>query len=333
MGDNVHLIDLGKYNYRTDLIIEKCEDLDVGEHYEENKISVDTIIDSNYKYVTISFDDVTDKDNYKNVETIFIKELKKVLNSYLKEKSKILVIGLGNSRSTPDSLGPEVIDNVLVTRHLFSLGDVEDGYRNVCSLKPQVTGVTGIETSDMIDAVIRRLEVDLVIVVDALAASSITRVNRTIQITDSGIAPGSGVGNNRKELSYKTLGIPVIAIGIPTIVDAATIVTDTMKYLLKQLSYKVQNIDSAKNKLINDNAYDYSKQDIIFSDQEKEKLLGMLGSLDEDELKTLFLEVLTPVNYNLMVTPKEVDFMMEKLGMLLGNGINKSLHRSFNTTK
>lgn len=333
MGDDMHSIDLGKYDYRTDLIIERCENLDESEHYEEKGITVDTIMDSGSKYVTISFDDVTDKDNYKNVERIFIKELKKILDSYLLEKSKILVIGLGNSKSTPDSLGPEVINNILVTRHLFSLGDVEEGYKNVCSLKPQVTGVTGIETSDMIDAVIGKLEVDLIIVVDALAASSITRVNRTIQITDSGIAPGSGVGNNRKELSFKTLGIPVIAIGIPTIVDAATIVTDTMKYLLKQLSYKVQNINSAKNKLINENTYDYSEQDIIFSDQDKEKLLGMLGSLDDDELKTLFLEVLTPVNYNLMVTPKEVDFMMEKLGMLLGNGINKSLHKSFNTTK
>lgn len=329
----MHTIDLGKYDYRTDLIIERERNLDNAKHYEKFGISVDTIADSDSNYVTISFTDITDKDNYKNVETIFIEELKKILVPYLNEKSKILVIGLGNSRSTPDSLGPEVINNILVTRHLFSLGEVEEGYRNVCALKPQVTGVTGIETSDMIDAVIEKLDVDLVIAVDALAASSITRVNRTIQITDSGIAPGSGVGNNRRELSLKTLGIPVIAIGIPTIVDAATIVTDTIKYLLKQLSYKVQNIDSAKHKLISDSTYDYSEQDIIFSEKDKEKLLGMLGSLDDSELKKLFLEVLTPVNYNLMVTPKEVDFMMEKLGMLLGSGINKSLHQSFNATK
>lgn len=329
----MHSIDLGKYDYRTDLIIERLDNFDSGEHYEENGVLVDTIIDSGNTYVTISFEDVTDKDNYKNVETVFVKEFKRLLEKYLSSDHKILVIGLGNSKSTPDSLGPEVINNVLVTRHLFNLGEVEEGYRNVCSLKPQVTGVTGIETSDMIEGVISKLSIDLIIVVDALAASSITRVNRTIQITDSGIAPGSGVGNNRRELSLKTLGIPVIAIGIPTIVDAATIVTDTMKYLLKQLSYKVENIDNAKNKLINEKTYDYSEQDIIFSDNEKEKVLGMLGNLDEDELKSLFLEVLTPINYNLMVTPKEVDFIMEKLGLLIGNGINKSLHDSFNTTK
>ena len=328
----MHTIDLGKYNYRTDLIIEKVNSVN-GDHYEEKGILVDTIIDSNNKYITIAFEDVTDKDNYKNVEWIFIRELKNILSNYVTLDSKILVIGLGNSQSTPDSLGPEVINNILVTRHLFNLGDVEDGYLNVCSLKPQVTGVTGIETSDMIEAVINKLNVDLVIVVDALAASSITRVNRTIQITDSGIAPGSGVGNNRRELSLKTLGIPVVAIGVPTIVDAATIVSNTMKYLLKHLSYKLENIDNVKNKLMVNETYDYSRQDIVFSDSDREKVMGILGSLDEEEMKSLFLEVLTPINYNLMVTPKEIDFIIEKLGLLIGNGINKSLHSSFNPTK
>lgn len=322
----MHTIDLGKYNYRTDLIIEKVNSVN-GDHYEEKGILVDTIIDSNNKYITIAFEDVTDKDNYKNVEGIFIRELKNILSNYVTLDSKILVVGLGNSQSTPDSLGPEVINNILVTRHLFNLGDVEDGYLNVCSLKPQVTGVTGIETSDMIEAVINKLNVDLVIVVDALAASSITRVNRTIQITDSGIAPGSGVGNNRRELSLKTLGIPVVAIGVPTIVDAATIVSNTMKYLLKHLSYKLENIDNVKNKLMVNETYDYSRQDIVFSDSDREKVMGILGSLDEEEMKSLFLEVLTPINYNLMVTPKEIDFIIAKLSDVIASSINNSLHR------
>lgn len=329
----MHSIDLSKYNCRTDLIIEKDRVGIDNKHYEENGIGVDVMKKDNNSYVTISFKDITDKENFKNVESIFIKELKNLLKSYISDNSKIMVIGLGNSRSTPDSLGPEVIDNILVTRHLFSLGDVEDGYLNVCSLKPQVTGVTGIETGDMIEAVIAKLDIDLIIVVDALAASSILRVNRTIQITDEGIAPGSGVGNNRKELSYKTLGKPVIAIGVPTIVDAATIVSDTMHYLLKQLSYKIVNINSAKNKLINEKYFDYSKQNVIFNESDKEKVLGVLGGLNDDELKTLFEEVLTPINYNLMVTPKEVDYIVSKLGLLIGNGINKSLHYSFNPTK
>ena len=329
----MHSIDLGKYDYRTDLIIERLDVLENVEHYEENNILVDTIIDKDNTYITISFDDVTDKDNFRNVEKVFVNELKKVLSGYLSSVKSIMVVGLGNSRSTPDSLGPVVINNILVTRHLFELGEVEDGYLNVCSLKPQVTGVTGIETIDMIEGVVSKLKVDLIIVVDALASSSLERVNRTIQITDGGIEPGSGVGNNRGEISFKKLGVPVIAIGVPTIVDAATIVSDTMKYLLKQLSYKVENINNLKNKLINENMYDYSNQEVIFDKESKEAILGILGSLGDEELKQLFLEVLTPVNYNLMVTPKEVDYVIEKIGLLIGNGINKSLHKSFDSTK
>ena len=329
----MHSIDLGKYDYRTDLIIERLDVLENVEHYEENNIFVDTIIDKDNTYITISFDDVTDKDNFRNVEKVFVNELKKVLSGYLSSVKSIMVVGLGNSRSTPDSLGPEVINNILVTRHLFERGEVEDGYLNVCSLKPQVTGVTGIETIDMIEGVVSKLKVDLIIVVDALASSSLERVNRTIQITDGGIEPGSGVGNNRGEISFKKLGVPVIAIGVPTIVDAATIVSDTMKYLLKQLSYKVENINNLKNKLINENMYDYSNQEVIFDKESKEAILGILGSLGDEELKQLFLEVLTPVNYNLMVTPKEVDYVIEKIGLLIGNGINKSLHKSFDSTK
>ena len=329
----MHSIDLGKYDYRTDLIIERLDVLENVEHYEENNIFVDTIIDKDNTYITISFDDVTDKDNFRNVEKVFVNELKKVLSGYLSSVKSIMVVGLGNSRSTPDSLGPEVINNILVTRHLFELGEVEDGYLNVCSLKPQVTGVTGIETIDMIEGVVSKLKVDLIIVVDALASSSLERVNRTIQITDGGIEPGSGVGNNRGEISFKKLGVPVIAIGVPTIVDAATIVSDTMKYLLKQLSYKVENINNLKNKLINENMYDYSNQEVIFDKESKEAILGILGSLGDEELKQLFLEVLTTFNYNLMVTPKEVDYVIEKIGLLIGNGINKSLHKSFDSTK
>ena len=328
----MHSIDLNKYNYRTDLVIEKDEKSSSSNVFNYDKgITVDKRVVSDKNYVTISFLDITDKDNYLAVSKVFIKEFKELLGDI--SKKKVLVVGLGNSKSTPDALGPMTIDNVLVTSHLFQLGEVEEGYVNVCSFKPSVTGVTGIETSSLVSNLVKFLKVDLVIIIDALAARSISRINKTIQITDSGITPGSGVGNYREEISKEKLGVSVIAIGVPTIVDAATIVTDTIKYLLKQLSYKVENVDNAKAKLINEKTYDYSKQDVIFNDKDKERVLGMLGGLNDNELKTLFLEVLTPVNYNLMVTPKEIDFMMEKMGLLIGNGINKSLHSSFNTTK
>ncbi len=327
----MHSIDLNKYNYRTDLVIEKDEESSFSNVFKYDRgIIVDKRVVLDKNYVTISFLDITDKDNYLAVLKVFIKELKELLGDV--SKKKILVVGLGNSKSTPDALGPMTIDNVLVTSHLFQLGDVEEGYTNVCSFKPGVTGVTGIETASLVSNLVKFLKVDLVIVVDALAARSISRINKTIQITDSGITPGSGVSNYREEISKEKLGVSVIAIGVPTIVDAATIVTDTFGFMYKKFSYKIKNFNNVKLKLVSDNSLDYSKERNELSSKEKNELLGMLGSLNEQELNELFREVLIPVNYNMMVCPKEVDFLIEKLSMLIGNGINKSLHKSFNPT-
>ena len=241
-------------------------------------------------------------------------------------------VGLGNASSTPDALGPKTLDHVLVTRHLFLLGDVEEGYRNVASFKPSVTGVTGIETKDLIEGIKEKIKPDILIVIDALASSSIERLNKTIQITSAGISPGSGVGNNRLEISQDTLHIPVIAIGVPTVVDGATIVENTLQLLLKKISYGLENKENEKLKLVpitNQNYLNHTKE---LSKEQKEDLLGMVGLLDEQELKSLILEVLLPVNYNMMVTPKEIDYLIEKLSLLLGNMINKSLHEHFNPT-
>ena len=173
---------------------------------------------------------------------------------------------------------------------------------------------------------------DLIIVIDALATNSIERLNKTIQIATSGISPGSGVGNDRRELSEETLGIPVLAIGIPTVVDATTIVQNTLQLLLKQISYKLSNQDNDKLKLVPLNKQDYQYHQGELTREQKEDVLGMVGLLSESEQKELLLEVLLPVNYNLMVTPKEIDYVMDKLSLLLGNAINKSLHSHFNPT-
>lgn len=326
----VHTIDLKNAGYRTDLAIEKDNGKTNSNYISYGDVSVDKREISGKRYISISFSDITDKDNYKNVEKVFIKELKEVIGS-LKGK-KILIVGLGNRKSTPDALGPGVVNNILVTRHLFELGEVEEGYANVCSIAPGVTGTTGIETLDFIKQLVQFLEVDLVIIVDALAAKGIERVNKIIQITDAGISPGSGVGNYRTEISSDKLGIPVIAIGVPTIVEASVIVADTFNYMLKHFSYKLENVDNPKLKLVREVDQDYSKQDINLSVEDREKILGMVGNLSDLELEQLFREVLKPINYNLMVTPKEVDFIIERLSLLIGNGINKSLHESFNPT-
>lgn len=342
----MHTIDLKNKGYRTDLVIDEItrekdtklssKILEKTKNVTVEEVIIDEKTNCNKKkgiYETISFTDITDKNNFKEVEELAIKTLKNMLNKLnISSNAKILVVGLGNASSTPDALGPKTLDHVLVTRHLFLLGDVEEGYRNVASFKPSVTGVTGIETKDLIEGIKEKIKPDILIVIDALASSSIERLNKTIQITSAGISPGSGVGNNRLEINQDTLHIPVIAIGVPTVVDGATIVENTLQLLLKKISYGLENKENEKLKLVpitNQNYLNHTKE---LSKEQKEDLLGMVGLLDEQELKSLILEVLLPVNYNMMVTPKEIDYLIEKLSLLLGNMINKSLHEHFNPT-
>ena len=262
---------------------------------------------------------------------MFSNEFKNLLNALnIKNNNTCLLIGLGNENSTPDSLGPKTINNILVTSHLFMLekNNVEPGYRCVSAFNPGVMGVTGIETSELIKSLVNTLKPDFVIAVDALAASSITRVNKTIQMTDSGIHPGSGVGNSRKEISKEILGIPVIAIGIPTVVDAVTIVSDTINYMLKHFSYVKENINNPANKLAIKKPNYINKKIKELNSEEKKQYIGLLGELSEEEMHSLIFEVLSPINYNLMVTPKEVDFVIDKLAEVLSSGINKSLHEN-----
>ncbi len=335
-----HNIDLSNYKIRTDLAIEaidnkKIKGITSKEITEEGIKVTEVMIDEeasqiiNKKkgnYITIEFEDVTDYENGKKVEKKFSSELTKLINKLnIDKEASCLIVGLGNSKSTPDSLGPLVINNVLVTNHLFELEEVTDGYRRVSVLVPGVMGQTGLETSEVISSLVDKFKPDFLIAIDALASQSIERVNKTIQMTDTGIHPGSGIGNSRKEISYETLKIPCIAIGVPTVVDAITIVSDTINYMHKHYTYSKLNINNPLNKLM---AYspNYLKENITLNKKDKETLLGIVGTLEENEVKQLLFEVLTPIGFNLMVTPKEVDFLVEKLSLIIGNGINKALH-------
>lgn len=329
----MHSIDLSKYNIRTDLIIENNSNDYIKETYSENNIKVDYIkLEKNNilkkqegDYITISFQDITDTINFSNVLKVLNKELKRILNlTKIKKNDKCLIIGLGNSKSTPDSLGFETLKNIIVTRHLYLLGDVSSNYRNVSILEPNVLGNTGIESKDIIIGVINKIKPDFVIVVDSLAAFSIDRVQKTIQITNTGIQPGSGIGNNQGELSIKNLKVPIIAIGVPTVVSSAVIVNDTINYLIKKISYHKHHLD--KDKLILGSNLNYLKENHELTKSEKEELLGIIGTLTEDEIKELIFEVLNPIGYNLIVSTKEIDFQIEKLGKLLGEALNNCLH-------
>ena len=184
------------------------------------------------------------------------------------------------------------------------MNNVSEGFSEVSAISPGVMGTTGIETFDIIKAVKEKIDIDFMIVVDALASNSTKRVNKTIQITDTGISPGSGVGNKRKELSEETVGIPVIAVGVPTVVDAVTITNDTINYVI---DYLIKDTKQTNN-------------------NSKELLMGQIGLLNEEEKRALMYDILSPTGYNLMVTPKEVDEDISDLSKIIASGINFAVH-------
>ena len=329
----MHVVDLGKYDLRSDLIIENNSKDYVKESYVEKDIKVDYIkLEKNNilnkkqgDYITISFQDITDINNFQMVLKVLEKELLRIFSlSNIKKEAKCLIIGLGNSKSTPDSLGYETVKNIIVTRHLYELGEVDKKYRNVSVLEPNVIGNTGIESRDVVMGVIKETTPDFIIAIDSLSASNIERIQKTIQITNTGIQPGSGIGNNRGELSIDTIKIPVIAIGVPTVVSSAVIVHDTINYLIKKVSYHKKNF--LKDKLTPSYNINYLKASEDLTIEEKKELLGLVGGLNEEEIKELIYEVLNPIGYNLIVSTKEIDFIIEKLGKLLGDGLNEILH-------
>ena len=317
-------IDLAKFNIRTDLIIE-----DNKISHNEKNIDGLTITTSmkDGNYVTLSFDDVTDKDNYNKVKKYFTEIIKDILKlNNISDDASCLIIGLGNILSTPDSLGVKSLDNIIVTSHLFELGNVSDGMRSVSCFIPGVMANTGIESSKIIKAIINEIKPDFVIAIDALASRSIDRINKTIQITDTGIHPGSGIGNNRLEISKDTMNIPVIAIGVPTVVMSSTIVYDTIDYLIKHISY-IKDNESINKLSFKKTNYVKKLKDKKLSNQDKENLLGLFGSLSEKDKRSLIDEVLNNTELNMIVTPTEIDFLIDKLSNIIAESINSALHR------
>ncbi len=288
-------------------------------------------------YLTLESSSIRDsnRDFEQITKNIFAREFRHFLKEQgIGENDQCLVVGLGNWNVTPDALGPIVCENILVTRHLFELQpeNVQEGYRPVSAISPGVMGITGIETSDIIFGIVKKINPDFIIVIDALASRSIERVNSTIQISDTGIHPGSGVGNKRKELSKETLGIPVIAVGCPTVVDAVSITSDTIDFLLKHFGREIKEGDRP-SRLLAPSGLTFGEKKVFTEDdlpdeEVRKTFLGIIGTLDEEEKRALIREVLTPMGHNLMVTPKEVDVFIERMANIIASGLNQALHRA-----
>ncbi len=185
-------------------------------------------------YTTIEAPEMADGEEgyHREISKVLAEVLRTMMPQGEKEELSILVVGLGNREVTPDALGPKVVDNMLITRHViqefgkYALG--EEHSNLISSIVPGVMAQTGMESVEIVRGVMKEAQPDYIVAVDALAARSVKRLNRTIQITNTGINPGSGVGNHRHALNQESMGVPVIAIGIPTVVDAATIVNDAI---------------------------------------------------------------------------------------------------------
>lgn len=254
-------------------------------------------------YITIEAPELRhfEQDLQDDLSKTMARELAELIN--LDEDKTAMVVGLGNWNVTPDALGPKVVSRLMVTRHLKQImpDEVEEGIRPVCAISPGVLGLTGIETSEIIQGVVKKIKPDIVIVVDALSSRKTSRVSTTIQIGDTGISPGSGVGNKRMGLTKSVLGVPVIAVGVPTVVDAATIANDTIDLVI----------------------------DSLISQSEKGKeFYNMLKDINRDEKYSLIQEVLSPNMRDLMVTPKDVDSIIDNISKIIANGINIALHPS-----
>lgn len=249
-------------------------------------------------YITIDVKKlkIASDDDIQKASEVVTAELTKVLEKHIDKKDDILVVGLGNGYVTPDSLGPKVVKEVDITRHFLKYTPqyIDPNTRPVSAVAPGVLGTTGIETMEIVQGIVENVKPKLVIVIDSLASKSIERISSTIQIADTGIVPGAGVDNIRNELSQKTLGIPVIAIGVPMVVDLATITDNCLDIFIDNLQK-----ESKSNEILN----------------------RLKEQSNYDEIKS----ALSIKEFNMIVTPKEIDELIENMKDVVVRGINFAL--------
>lgn len=285
------------FNFRTDFIDELVEvdsenDYVMQQIRNYNNVKTNHILIKKYSksigrpigdYLSISFESLYDKDERLNVEKVIDKNLHELFKKYnISEKDKVLVVGMGNRNITPDALGPMVISNVMITNHLFMNNHLDDSsnVRKVAALVPGVMGTTGMETSDIIYGVCKQFKPNLVICIDALATKSVTRINKAIQISDTGISPGSGINNHRKRIDYNTIKCPVITIGVATVVDSLSMFHEYLDLVKDTINIKITNpkINKINEKLID------KEMNLIVTPKEIDEDLKNLSSVISNAL-------------------------------------------------
>ena len=264
------------------------------------------------KYITIETQDVEyleewEKEQLINELSNNVELLIKGLFDSKDKSNSILIVGLGNEYVTPDTLGPKVTAYVDITRHLLKYASeyMAPGTKEISCISPGVLGTTGIETYEIVSSIVNKISPDLIIVIDSLASMSVARVGRTIQLSNTGITPGAGVGNKRETLNKESLGVPVIAIGVPTVVDMATITNEAIDKL-------TENLKNEATTYMN-HGIDVNKLNEVFTLFEK------------DNRYTMIANALNTENY--IVTPKEIDDVIDKISEIIASGINEAIQK------
>ena len=251
-------------------------------------------------YITLESAAMKSGDILTHEEIILVFADKLSLLPRIKEAKSALIVGLGNEHVTPDALGPRVASKVLVTRFLtLDTHNVMDNLLPVCVISPGVLGTTGIETGDIIKGIVDHVKPGVIIAVDALAARNAARVNTTIQFADTGLSPGSGMGTGRTAINEQNLGVPVIAVGVPTVISAATLVNGSIDLMIS---------------------------DMIKETEEGSDFYNMLKNLGEAERYSLIKRLLDPYIGSMFVTPKDVDAVIDRLSNIIANALNIVLH-------
>lgn len=309
------------YNFRTDMAVERNEiykkqnslaegidgienankiikDIEISKVKITNENGANALGKPVGNYITLDVKEIknADEERIEEIAEIMADELRNVIGEHVSDTDDILVVGLGNRYVTPDALGPKVVPEIEVTRHILEYMPkiMPEDTRPVSAVSPGVLGITGIETMEILNGIVQNIKPKMLIVIDALATRKLERISSSIQIADTGIVPGAGVNNARKEISINTLGIPVIAIGIPTVVDLATITNECIDIFIENLQQKAMS-NSTLNEL-----------------KEKDNY---------EEIK----EALIPKDYNMIVTPKEIDKLIDNMSEIVARGINKSM--------
>lgn len=238
-------------------------------------------------YITLESEDLRREDE--SFHQPMMEVLAKHLRQFIGTKTKIMVAGLGNRDVTPDALGPLVIDNLYVTRHLLSEGIITRSVE-LSAIAPGVMAQTGMESVTILKALVDEIKPELVIVIDALAARDSDRLNKTIQLVDTGITPGSGVGNHRNAINKESIGVPVLAIGVPTVISVPTIVNDAMDKLVETIG--------------------------------KQTTKHVLKKFNEEERYQLACEMVSPYLEKMFVTPKDIDQAVKRISYTISEAIN-----------